>query len=342
MGCSSASRTSASSALWSEPRASVRTWKTHNVGTVEDGPGSCDTLCRFLDEASRHDFPDDIVSSTDTATAMTQSLSMRSAISGMTSLHSMHSSKYHFSTKRGGLSDDLQSDVPAISESIADLDDLSELGNDRSFTAIDNRQHPLAPLSGTSHCDDRRSSCSRISMSPVYGDLGGCSDVPSIRDDCSVTSAPSEICLSFKTSRNSGTGSRCGSKDASSQRTGQSSRIGHMLSWRTKSSASMGEAQSGAEARPSVAGSPQACSGSARDPRSSKLSDMEGDGEQPGPLPSLRPPTEVLSSARQEVRAARFGPYKTHGEQEVLSTGEAAKRIPTIIECEALLYIVAW
>ena len=38
------------------------------------------------------------------------------------------------------------------------------------------------------------------SCNPAVGDLGSASEVPSIRDDQSVSSAPSEICVSFPAS----------------------------------------------------------------------------------------------------------------------------------------------
>merc|ERR1719195_1997648 len=95
--------------------------------------------------------------------------------SGCTSLHS-HSTRHFYRSKRSSMgSEDLQSDVPTISESIADMQDLQELGMSRTSeyasmsptssvtgvsrgiatygmssapasTMIDCRQHPLAPI----------------------------------------------------------------------------------------------------------------------------------------------------------------------------------------------------
>jgi len=58
---------------------------------------------------------------------------------------------------------------------------------------IDGRQHPLA----VSFCATQSNAGDAQSCFPNVSDIGACSDVPSIRDDASVTSAPSEICVSF-------------------------------------------------------------------------------------------------------------------------------------------------
>lgn len=214
----------------------------HRVGAVKRGPGVRGSLCSVLEEATTRHEPDDAVSVRDPGTAVSQSPSVRSMVSGVTSLHSLHSMKYHI--KRNAMNDEL-SDVPTITESIADMEDLQELvctsptaslpisRSERQPTVIDNRQHPLAPLPSTTSLD---SFDSRLSLSPAFGDLGGCSDVPSIRDDASVASAPSEICLSFRTSR-------CGSKEEvtmcqqSQRRHGATlphgSGIGQLLTWRS-------------------------------------------------------------------------------------------------------------
>lgn len=159
-----------------------------------------------------------------------------------------HSTKYHLGTRSGSLrDDDMRSEVPTISESIADLQDLqeieqrrtghaAELGWHRSTSSaplcpprspdsephlgsspksscaqipafglrswsdhshassstltIDNRPHPLAPIN---------SSPSTAGFSSEYTSLAAAdrSDVPTIRDDMSTVSAPSEICVNF-------------------------------------------------------------------------------------------------------------------------------------------------
>lgn len=128
----------------------------------------------------------------------------------------------------GDMRSDLRSDVPTIAETIADMQDFQDLapctrtsslcsgrsskggsennddsnpnltprhskeglfGGSGSYEphkiSIDSRMHPLAVINDMSSC------------SPAVGDLGTHSEVPSIRDDMSVTSAPSEICVSF-------------------------------------------------------------------------------------------------------------------------------------------------
>lgn len=209
---------------------------------VKDGPGTSDAMC-----SSRRSDQEDSVSIADTGTVVSQSPSLRSYVSsGVTSLHSLHSSKYHLSSKRTTVGDDLLSDVPAISESIADMDDLKELRMDCSQTLIDNRQHPLAPFSAASSC----CSWGDSSMSPVFADLGASSDVPSIRDDASIASGPSEICMSFRGTRNSGSrcGSRCGSKeDISRVRTKiapKSGALGQLWSWPSRPVPAEGECTS--------------------------------------------------------------------------------------------------
>jgi hypothetical protein len=114
--------------------------------------------------------------------------------------------------------DDLKSDVPTIAESggIADMQDFSDLHSEvsgkhhstassnlfsskgsKEFQAtpaffLDTRMHLLGVV-----CVSPSMQESTDSQSCAVGDLGGCSDVPSVRDDASVASAPSEICVSF-------------------------------------------------------------------------------------------------------------------------------------------------
>jgi len=135
---------------------------------------------------------EDLVSVLETPTAISRSTSVRSCVSGVTSLHSMHSSiKYHMSHRAR---EDLLSEVPAISESVADMDDLGEWEDATTVTVIDNRQHPLAPSNISMYSAESRLSTN----TPVIGDLGASSDVPdSFRDDASVNSALSEIGLNL-------------------------------------------------------------------------------------------------------------------------------------------------
>lgn len=191
--------------------------RAHKGNTIEDGPGECDeTKNSTADDSSL----------TGTISRPPSACSFRS---GCTSLHShySHSTRHYYRSKRSSMgSDDLQSDVPTISESIADMQDLQELGMSRTSeyasmsptssqtainrgfttygmssaptsTMIDCRQHPLAPI----NINPTPSSLdSHVSMNAAIGDLGCCSDVPSVRDDMSVASAHSEICVSFPAS----------------------------------------------------------------------------------------------------------------------------------------------
>lgn len=131
----------------------------------------------------------------------------------MSSIPSLQSAARYSIYKGSSFSDDLRSDVPTIAESIADMQDFADLQvSNRNYTSdgdsvghgaqctprgskdastgysIDARMHPLGVMS------DKTDSQSCMA---AVGDLGGCSDVPSVRDDQSVTSAPSEICVSF-------------------------------------------------------------------------------------------------------------------------------------------------
>lgn len=162
---------------------------------VEDGPGGCDTLVRRLQ--------DDVCS-------MSRTPSVGSHLSSVTSLHS--ATKYHFhhsGSKKSWISDDLQSDVPTITESTANMEDFRELqrsteyldrSGSRSPTSmrgcgecagaiVDLRPHPLAPVYAASQCE------SQVSVIANFcdRDLGCIGDVESFRDDLSVTSA-SELC----------------------------------------------------------------------------------------------------------------------------------------------------
>lgn len=77
--------------------------------------------------------------------------------------------------------------------SLARVSGFSVLGGSQSVI-IDSRQHPL---SVSFVMDNQSNRGDNQSCNPNVGDIGVCSDVPSIRDDQSVTSAPSEICVSF-------------------------------------------------------------------------------------------------------------------------------------------------
>lgn len=188
---------------------------------VDDGPhGSEDSKLPVLHEESadaRCDREDDIES-----LASSAGRTVSSYVSAVTSRH-MFSKNYRSENK-----DDIHSDVPTIAESIADMQDLLELGNVRSEPArassltpscysvgsggqcsgsgvgltgpddlplpmvIDNRPHPLAPsMCGAA---DRMTESSHGAL---VGDLGVLSDVPSVRDDMSVCSAASEIIVTF-------------------------------------------------------------------------------------------------------------------------------------------------
>lgn len=139
--------------------------------------------------------------------------SVRSFISGVTTLHSAKYS-YQYHGRRKSSIDDQLSDVPTISESIADMLDLQELGpsagdldspsggdfcpkaheaaaSSSSAVFIDNRLHPLAPYS----CPGRAYSFDSHGHRSILSDLGRMSDVKTSRSDASVASA--ETCLSI-------------------------------------------------------------------------------------------------------------------------------------------------
>lgn len=165
--------------------------------------------------------------------SLSRSPSLHSCI---TSVPSLHSHSRYSAYKGGSFSDDLKSDVPTIAESIADMQDFADLPvggysratddtisvlPQRSFrsssgsaisrdsnTMIDSRLHPLGVLaSAASPSYSSTMSESQSSSRAAVGDLGGVSDVPSVRDDMSVASAPSEICVSFPPTICSETGS---------------------------------------------------------------------------------------------------------------------------------------
>jgi len=161
--------------------------------------------------------------------SVSRSPSLHSCI---TSVPSLHSGAWRY--KGGSFSDDLKSDVPTIAESIADMQDFADLpiggyaratddpiamlqtrslrasggSSNNSSMVIDTRLHPLGVVvCATSPAYSSSMSESQGSGNPAVGDLGGVSDVPSVRDDMSVASAPSEICVSFPPTICSETGS---------------------------------------------------------------------------------------------------------------------------------------
>lgn len=164
-----------------------------------------------------------------TGSAGTPSLSRSPSLhSIITSVPSLHSGAWRY--KGSSFSDDLKSDVPTIAESIADMQDFADLqiggysratddpiamlqtrslrpsgGSSNNGIMIDTRLHPLGVVNSPAYSSTM--SESQGSGNPTIGDLGGISDVPSVRDDMSVASAPSEICVSFPPTICSETGS---------------------------------------------------------------------------------------------------------------------------------------
>jgi len=147
--------------------------------------------------------------------SVSRSPSLHSCI---TSVPSLHSGAWRY--KGGSFSDDLKSDVPTIAESIADMQDFADLpiggyaratddpiamlqtrslrasggSSNNSSMVIDTRLHPLGVVvCATSPAYSSSMSESQGSGNPAVGDLGGVSDVPSVRDDMSVASAPSLV-----------------------------------------------------------------------------------------------------------------------------------------------------
>jgi len=149
-------------------------------------------------------------------------------VSGMSTLYS----RQHL--HKSARSDDMQSDVPTIAESIADMQDLVELcGNSTNFMSsdrnqggsgsfgfgsfgsvgiepqldfgpmIDNRPHPLAPVHLCIESMTEGSQGTVLGMS----DLGLMSDVPSIHDDISNCSSADEIMVLFPGRELGGAGS---------------------------------------------------------------------------------------------------------------------------------------
>lgn len=137
MGCTSSSR--------------LQHIRVGNASPVTGGNGD------RVKEISRRE-QDTVTSITETGSFHSHSTSARSLVSGVTSFQSMHSSKYHISRKSSAFSDDMMSEVPTIAESIADMGDLEDLPSIGSSYVIDNRQHPLAPVSSitSSHMDGPR------------------------------------------------------------------------------------------------------------------------------------------------------------------------------------------
>jgi len=141
------------------------------------------------------------------AGSISRSSSGASARSNMSSMRSF-SSKANKHTRRSNVLDEMQSDVPTITESIADMQDLgddetcsiasSSLNRSHGSYAlqgpiVDSRNHPFAPV--VSFMDSQQ-----VSRNPTVGDLGVCSDISSIGDDVSVISGPSDIHMNFFTS----------------------------------------------------------------------------------------------------------------------------------------------
>jgi len=187
---------------------------------VDEGPREDSKLPVLHEESDARCDIDDIES-----LASSAGRTVSSYVSAVTS-RQMFSKNYRSENR-----DDIQSDVPTIAESIADMQDLLELGNVRSepirasptssmnpagggsgsgsglgltlpqddiflssppqtTTVIDNRPHPLAPPM----YPDRQTESSHNAL---VGDLGVMSDVPSVRDDVSISSAASDIVVTF-------------------------------------------------------------------------------------------------------------------------------------------------
>lgn len=128
---------------------------------------------------------------------------------------------------RRGSNDDLLSEVPTITESVADMQELSDMlsyksgrcpcggmssscvhcaanivmrdsphkssehggGMSAGFTLVDNRPHPLAPVSFYSDAESLQTNPGTMDM--------GYDDVASVRDDNSIVSAASDICVTI-------------------------------------------------------------------------------------------------------------------------------------------------
>mmetsp|Transcript_144692 Transcript_144692/g.360660 ORF Transcript_144692/g.360660 Transcript_144692/m.360660 type:complete len:302 (-) Transcript_144692:428-1333(-) len=202
----------------------VKTTAQVRQNVVDEGPREDSKLPVLHEEADPRCDMDDIES-----LASSAGRTISSYVSAVTSRH-MFPRNY-----RSERPDDMQSDVPTIAESIADMQDLIELGNTRSeplrssptstlncqggsgsgltfaqeeslFASmaattmiVDNRPHPLAPMS----CSEPQAESSHAA---IVGDLGVLSDVPSIRDDMSISSAASDIVVTFPPGSSSFTG----------------------------------------------------------------------------------------------------------------------------------------
>jgi len=128
-----------------------------------------------------------------------------STCSNVSSIRSF-SSKGTKHTRRSNVLDELRSDVPTITESIADMqdifdDDICSVASSSqnrwpgSCTSqapiVDSRSHPFAPVVCVPDSQ-------QVSRNPIIGDPRLCADdIPSIRDDVSVISAPSDIHVNF-------------------------------------------------------------------------------------------------------------------------------------------------
>lgn len=142
--------------------------------------------------------------------SISPSPSVHSCVGSGPSLHSSMTARDRY-FQGHSFSDDLKSDVPTIAESIADMQDFADLQapnvglhSARSTLSssgskespgffLDTRMHPLGVVCSSPLSEKSDSQCCTVDDR----DLGGCSDVPTIRDDASVASAPSEICMSF-------------------------------------------------------------------------------------------------------------------------------------------------
>jgi len=178
----------------------------HHGGSAKDSVDDCDRISQ----------------------ASSAGRTISSYVSGKSTLYS----KQHLHSK-SARSDDMQSDVPTIAESIADMQDLIELcgsssnhfmssernqggsfgfGSIGSFgieptldfgPMIDNRPHPLAPAHLCIESMTEASQGTVVGMS----DLGLMSDVPSMRDDISISSSADEIQVLFPNRELGGAGS---------------------------------------------------------------------------------------------------------------------------------------
>lgn len=104
--------------------------------------------------------------------------SSRSDMTNMTSVRSFNGVVIYPSLgRKSHQSEDMCSNVPCISEFVANMEDLHTLSPSNSFAILDLRQHPLAPITGPK---DATPEFSSSHMSGCLSDLGRCSDVPSV------------------------------------------------------------------------------------------------------------------------------------------------------------------